>query len=199
MSSSFTNLPNLLTVSRIVATPVFVALLFADAWYWRVLSVAIFSAASATDYYDGRLARSRQAVTDFGRFMDPLADKILVIAALGALVASDMVYLWLVVPVVVRDIIITGLRLRGIHRGKQLQTSVFAKAKTMTQLIAIIAVLTLMAIAEMAAHFGLEVALLRQGPLSLLANALMAAVLVLTVLSGFHYLVRSGLPLNEPR
>lgn len=191
------NLPNLLTLSRIAATPVFVGMLLADAWYWRGLSVAVFTAASLTDYYDGRLARSRHAVTEFGRFMDPLADKILVIAALGALVVSRVVHLWLVVPVVVRDIMITGLRLRGIYLGRHLQTSRLGKAKTMTQLCAIVVVLSLMAAAEAAAHFGWEADLLQPARLSLVANTLMATVLILTVLSGFHYLVRPGLPLNE--
>lgn len=191
------NLPNLLTLSRIAATPVFVGMLLADAWYWRGLSAALFTAASLTDYFDGRLARSRHTVTEFGRFMDPLADKILVIAAMGALVASRVVYLWLVIPVVVRDIIITALRLRGMYLGRQLQTSRLAKAKTMTQLCAIVVVLALMAAAEAAGHFGWEMLLLQPASLSLVANTLMAAVLILTVLSGFHYFVRPGLPLNE--
>jgi CDP-diacylglycerol--glycerol-3-phosphate 3-phosphatidyltransferase len=199
MGTPYINLPNLLTLSRIAATPVFVLLVLADAWYWRSLSVAVFTAASLTDYYDGRLARSRHTVTEFGRFMDPLADKILVLAALGALAASRVVHLWLVIPVVVRDIVVTGLRLRSMYVGRQLQTSRLAKAKTMTQLCVIVVVLALLAAAEAAGHFGWQVVLLEPGPLSLLANGLMAAVLILTVLSGFHYLVRPGISLNESR
>jgi len=197
MGMSVANLSNFLTLSRIVATPVFVVLLLADAWYWRTLSVAVFTGASLTDYFDGRLARSRQTVTELGRFMDPLADKILVIAALGALVASGVVHLWLVIPVVVRDIIITFLRLRSMHRGSLMKTSQLAKAKTMAQLVAIVVVLALMAAARGAARFGWDVRLLQPDVLSLVANTLMAVVLFLTVLSGFHYLVRPSAPLNE--
>lgn len=192
-----TNLPNILTLSRIVATPVFVGMLLADGWYWRSLSVVIFAAASLTDYYDGRLARSRQTVTEFGRFMDPLADKILVIAAMGALVASRVVNLWLVIPVVVRDITITALRLRGMYLGRPMQTSQLAKIKTMAQLVAIAVVLALVAAAEAATHFGWEITLLQPARLTQMANVLMAGVLSLTVLSGIHYLVRRGVPLNE--
>ena len=76
-SGSIVNLPNILTVSRILATPLFLAMLFAEGAHWRAAAVIVFLLASLTDLYDGRLARARDCVTEFGRFMDPLADKIL--------------------------------------------------------------------------------------------------------------------------
>ena len=121
--SEIFNLPNTLTISRICLTPLFLALMFAEDWYLRSLAVVVFAIASLTDLYDGRLARTRNAVTEFGSFMDPLADKILVTSALIALVLSRIVHFWLVIPIVVRDVLITGMRLRGAYHGHQMETS----------------------------------------------------------------------------
>ena len=88
--SQLINLPNILTISRICLTVLFLGMLFADNWYGRSVAFVVFCAASLTDLYDGRLARSRAQVTRFGTFMDPLADKILVTSALVALVVSPL-------------------------------------------------------------------------------------------------------------
>ena len=131
------NLPNVLTISRICLTPVFLLLLFEDDWYLRSMAVVVFAIASLTDLYDGRIARTRNSVTEFGRFMDPLADKILVTSALIALVVGRIVHFWLVVPIIVRDLLITGMRLRGAYHGCQMETSRLAKWKTTFQLVAL--------------------------------------------------------------
>ena len=131
------NLPNALTISRICLTPVFLVLLFEEDWYLRSLAVVVFSVASLTDLYDGRIARTRNSVTEFGRFMDPLADKILVTSALIALVVCRLVHFWLVVPIVARDILITGMRMHGAYHGRQMETSRLAKWKTTVQMFAI--------------------------------------------------------------
>ena len=104
------NLPNGLTALRIGLTPLFLLLLFADTWYLKSLAFVVFSAASLTDFYDGKLARAGNQVTPLGRFLDPLADKILVTSALVALALDEMVNFWLVLPIVGRDILITGMR-----------------------------------------------------------------------------------------
>ena len=88
-------------------------LLFTDTWYLKSLAFVVFSAASLTDFYDGKLARAGNQVTPLGRFLDPLADKILVTSALIALALDKMVNFWLVLPIVGRDILITGMRLYG--------------------------------------------------------------------------------------
>ena len=186
------NLPNLLTVSRIAATPVFLAMLFADAWYWRAGAVLVFGAASLTDLYDGRLARARDSVTEFGRFMDPLADKILVTSALVAFVVSRVVNAWIVVPIVVRDLVITAMRMHGLYQGRMMETSRLAKWKTSVQLVAVIVVLALVSLLEVAAHYRWQGVLDGLTWMPLVGNALMAAVLVLTLLSGFHYFFRTG-------
>ena len=186
------NLPNLLTISRIIATPVFLLLLFADVWYYRACSVLVFSAASLTDLYDGRLARSGGRVTEFGRFMDPLADKILVTSALVALAIARIVHAWLVIPIVIRDVIITSMRMYGLYRGRMMETSTLAKWKTVGQLVTVIVILLSISVQELSLYYQWQVIIdLDAAMYPLLANGLMAVVLLLTVLSGFHYLFRT--------
>ena len=97
------------------------------------MAFVVFVVAAVTDFFDGRLARSSDRITPLGRFLDPLADKILVTAALVAFVWDSMVHVWLVIPVIVRDVVITGLRLYSIYHGRELATSQLAKWKTATQ------------------------------------------------------------------
>lgn len=190
-SAGILNLPNLLTISRIFATPLFLAMLFADAWYWRSPAVLVFAAASLTDLYDGRLARARNSVTEFGRFMDPLADKILVTSALIAFVLGRIVHAWIVVPIVVRDVVITALRLYGLRQGRMMETSALAKWKTTAQLVTVVLILTLLGLQELAGQFQWSGVLAYGDSIRLLTNGLMAGVLLLTVLSGFHYFLRT--------
>jgi CDP-diacylglycerol--glycerol-3-phosphate 3-phosphatidyltransferase len=186
------NLPNFLTALRIGLTPLFLLLLFAETWYWKSLAFVVFGAASLTDFYDGRLARSGNRVTALGRFLDPLADKILVTSALVAFVFGQVVNLWLVLPIVVRDVLITGMRLYGLARGRQLVTSRLAKWKTAVQLFTIVFLLFIIGLQETLGRFAEEGAFfLDETRLQVLANGLMTAVLLLTVLSGFHYLFRA--------
>lgn len=185
------NWPNFLTIMRIGLTPLFVVMLLAEDWYWKSLAFVIFGAASLTDFYDGKLARSGDRETSVGRFLDPLADKILVTSALLALVFGKMVSIWLVVPIVVRDVLITGLRLYGIYHGRQMITSRLAKWKTALQLFTVVFLLFVIGLQEILAHFHHdEIFPFDEGEFQLLANGLMSAVLLLTLLSGFHYLVR---------
>ncbi|MFT5090797.1 MAG: CDP-diacylglycerol--glycerol-3-phosphate 3-phosphatidyltransferase [Candidatus Latescibacterota bacterium] len=187
------NLPNCLTALRIGLTPLFLLLLFADVWYWKSMAFVVFTLASLTDFYDGKLAREGNQVTDLGRFLDPLADKVLVTSALIAFVFDRMVNLWLVVPIVARDVLITGMRLYGVSRGRQMQTSRLAKWKTAVQLFTVILLLFIMGLQElMARFFAGDTFFLEGDTIHFLANGLMAAVLLLTVLSGVHYLFRSN-------
>lgn len=187
------NVPNLLTISRIFLTPLFLAMLFADTWYWRSMACVVFVLASVTDFYDGRMARSRNRVTEFGRFMDPLADKILVTSAMIALMLGRMVHFWLVLPIVARDIIITGMRVYGVYHGRQMETSRLAKWKTFAQLLTVVIILVAIGIQELFGRFEWEpVFPLHGSVISTLSNGLMAAVLLLTLASGFHYFLRSG-------
>ena len=192
------NLPNCLTALRIALTPIFLLLLFADTWYWKSLAFVVFSAASLTDLYDGKLARAGNQETPLGRFLDPLADKILVTSALVALVLNKMVNFWIVLPIVGRDILITGIRLYGLSRGKQMVTTRLAKWKTVAQLITVLFILLVIGVEETVERFAANSSFFLDDQLiQLLANVLLAGVLLLTLLSGFHYLFRATFSYKE--
>lgn len=192
------NLPNCLTALRIALTPIFLLLLFADTWYWQSLAFVVFSAASLTDLYDGKLARAGNQETPLGRFLDPLADKILVTSALVALALNKMVNFWIVLPIVGRDILITGIRLYGLSRGKQMVTTRLAKWKTVAQLITVLFILLVIGVEETVERFAANSSFFLDDQLiQLLANVLLAGVLLLTMLSGFHYLFRATFSYKE--
>ena len=192
------NLPNCLTALRIALTPIFLLLLFADTWYWKSLAFVVFSAASLTDLYDGKLARAGNQETPLGRFLDPLADKILVTSALVALALNKMVNFWIVLPLVGRDLLITGIRLYGLSRGKQMVTTRLAKWKTVAQLITVLFILLVIGVEETVERFAANSSFFLDDQLiQLLANVLLAGVLLLTLLSGFHYLFRATFSYKE--
>jgi CDP-diacylglycerol--glycerol-3-phosphate 3-phosphatidyltransferase len=151
------NLPNKLTVSRFVLTAVFMGAVF-----WRsplndTLALLLFSVASLTDYFDGKIARSRNLITNFGALMDPLADKILTCAAFIALVERGQmlnnetavkVHAWMVIVIVSRELAITGLRLLAASKQLVLAAERYGKHKTISQMAAIIALLLLDACPE---------------------------------------------------
>jgi CDP-diacylglycerol--glycerol-3-phosphate 3-phosphatidyltransferase len=185
------NLPNILTVSRVFATPLFLAMLFADTPEWRAGAIVVFLLASLTDLYDGRLARARDCVTEFGRFMDPLADKVRVTSALVAFALGRIVSIWIVAPIIVRDVVITGMRMYGLYQGRMMETSRLAKWKTMAQLVAVILILLGLGLQDVAVVYEWD---LQIGPswLPVVSNGLMAGVLLLTLMSGLHYFFRTG-------
>ena len=192
------NLPNCLTALRIALTPIFLLLLFADTWYWKSLAFVVFSAASLTDLYDGKLARAGNHEPPLGRFLDPLADKILVTSAQVALALNKMVNFWIVLPIVGRDILITGIRLYGLSRGKQMVTTRLAKWKTVAQLITVLFILLVIGVEETVERFAANSSFFLDDQLiHLLANVLLAGVLLLTMLSGFHYLFRATFSYKE--
>jgi CDP-diacylglycerol--glycerol-3-phosphate 3-phosphatidyltransferase len=129
-------LPDALTIARAVAVP-FVVLLYAWSFnghdYW---ATAIFCVAMATDWFDGRIARSRGRTSPLGSLLDPVADKILVLAALVMLVDRDVVSGWMVAAIVVRELLVTGLRLAALERGVVLHARDLGKLKNWTQAIA---------------------------------------------------------------
>lgn len=192
------NLPNCLTALRIGLTPLFLFMLFADIWYWKSLAFVVFGVASLTDFYDGKLAREGDQITSLGRFLDPLADKILVTSALIAFVFHRVVSMWLVVPIVARDVLITGMRLYGLAQGRQMVTTRLAKWKTAVQLFAVIVLLFIIGLQEAVVRFSKDgTFFLDSAEVQMLANGLMAVVLLLTLLSGFHYVFRASFRYKE--
>jgi len=123
---------------RIILVPLYLWLFAIKTWGTVVLALIVFVIAAVTDLYDGRLARSRKEITKFGKFLDPLADKFLVIGALVQFWVMSLVNFWLVVIIVLRDVWVTIMRIIAIKNGTELKTSSNAKLKTTIQLTAII-------------------------------------------------------------
>ena len=128
-------LPNQLTTLRIILTPVFLFLFISEDPLLIQISLAVYIIAAITDWYDGWLARKFNYITSWGKFMDPLADKILTSTAFFAFVEIGVLELWMVILVVFRDLIVTGLRLFAEWKKKSFTTSYLAKIKTVVQMI----------------------------------------------------------------
>jgi CDP-diacylglycerol--glycerol-3-phosphate 3-phosphatidyltransferase len=128
-------LPNQLTILRIFLTPVFVALFLSENVFLKQLSVPVYIVAALTDWYDGWFARKFRYMTKWGRFLDPLADKILTSSAFIAFASLKLVETWMVVAIVVRDLLITILRSYAEFKDKPVITTKSAKVKTFVQMV----------------------------------------------------------------
>ena len=135
------NLPNKLTLLRICLIPVFVILMLSQVSNFFLISCIIFIIASITDFLDGKIARKYNLVTDFGKFMDPLADKLLVLSALICMIEYDLVAGWMVIIIVARELTVSILRAIAADNGKVIAASGGGKIKTTSQMIAIILLL----------------------------------------------------------
>ncbi len=133
------NLPNKLTVLRVVMVPFFVFFMLVDIipGFTKWIALALFIIASFTDMFDGKLARKYGLITDFGKFMDPLADKLLVCSALICLVSSGKLPAWMVIIIISREFIISGFRLIASDNGVVIAASKWGKFKTVLQMIMI--------------------------------------------------------------
>uniref|UniRef100_A0A7C3Z226 CDP-diacylglycerol--glycerol-3-phosphate 3-phosphatidyltransferase n=1 Tax=Desulfobacca acetoxidans TaxID=60893 RepID=A0A7C3Z226_9BACT len=141
LRTTYRNLPNLLTVGRILAIPVVMVLLSFSSPWASFLGALAFSIAGATDFLDGFLARRQRTITPFGKFMDPLADKLLVSAALIMLIPLGRVPAWMVVVIVGRELMVTGLRALAAAEGIILAPDRWGKTKTLLQMVAITALI----------------------------------------------------------
>lgn len=122
------NIPNLLTILRICMIPVFLILTgVSDSLLWHVIAAIVFAVASFTDYLDGYLARKWHVVTNFGKFADPLADKMLVMSAFIMLVGLDMVPAWVAAVIICRELAVTGLRLLLVENGGTVLAAAYAR------------------------------------------------------------------------
>ncbi len=168
------NLPNKLTVLRVLLIPFFVLFTLVDLvpGYSKYIAVLIFIAASLTDLLDGKIARKYNLVTNFGKFMDPLADKLLVCAALICLVSEKLLPAWMVIIIISREFIISGFRLVASDNGLVIAASYWGKFKTTFQMLMIIVL-----------DFG--------GIFDLIGQILIWAALILTVVSLADYLIKN--------
>lgn len=170
------NLANKLTTMRVVLIPIFLLVLLSpliEAPFHRYIAVAIFIVASLTDFLDGYIARSRNMVTNFGKFMDPLADKLLVCSALVAMVELEDLPAWVVILILSREFAITGFRTLAMEANVVMAASWWGKIKTTTQMIMIIVVL------------------LDIDNMEMLEYILIALATFFTILSGVDYIVKN--------
>ncbi|MFA5199889.1 MAG: CDP-diacylglycerol--glycerol-3-phosphate 3-phosphatidyltransferase [Candidatus Omnitrophota bacterium] len=142
------NLANRLTMSRILLTFVFMFFLFCHGLWPKVISLIVFLLAALSDLLDGMIAQRRNMVTDFGRLMDPIADKILVLAAFAAFVQLQLIDAWMFVIIVSREILITSLRLFALNKGKVLSAARAGKHKTVLQMTVIFTILGFIVLKE---------------------------------------------------
>src|SRR5271163_3378796 len=135
------NVPNKLPISRFVLTAAFLAVILTEGSYFETIALLLFSTASLTDYFDGKIARRDNLIPNFGILMDPLIDKIMVCSAFIAFVDSGWIKAWMAIIVVARELAITGLRLLAASKHLVLAAERFGKHKTISQIVAILAVL----------------------------------------------------------
>ncbi|MBE6769785.1 MAG: CDP-diacylglycerol--glycerol-3-phosphate 3-phosphatidyltransferase [Ruminococcaceae bacterium] len=185
------NLPNKLTVARIIATPVFLLFMMLDFKGHYVVALVIFIAAALTDLFDGKIARKRGIVTDFGKFLDPVADKMLTTAAfLAFLNEKDGFFgmVWIVFIVLLREFLVTSVRLVAASSGgKVIAANIWGKAKTVSQMVAIIFTITVMAFVGLFPAFPVLNAILYVS-----ASVALWISTVLCAVSGAVYLVQNG-------
>lgn len=184
------NLPNKLTILRIVLTFVFMFFVFSQGLIYKILALIIFALASLTDFYDGYIARKRNLVTNFGKIMDPIADKLLVLGAFLAFVELQVVASWMVVLIISREIFITGLRLFAITKGKFLEAERGGKHKTVSQIVAIVSILVYLIFKETLIRFFTWTESF-QFYCDLTIFVIMSITVVLTLISGISYLWRN--------
>ncbi|MFH1578425.1 MAG: CDP-diacylglycerol--glycerol-3-phosphate 3-phosphatidyltransferase [Candidatus Omnitrophota bacterium] len=181
------NIANRLTMLRIVLTFVFMFFLFCKGITAKSAAFLIFSLAALSDFFDGRIAKKRNIISDFGKFMDPIADKILILAAFAAFVQMHLIEAWMLVIIVARELLITSLRLFGLNKGRVLAASKSGKHKTAFQMFVIFLILGFILLKEIMLRFftwnPAWEAFFRQG-----IYILMWIVVALTLYSGISYL-----------
>jgi len=162
------NIPNALTMLRILAVPVVVVALLAEIPNGDLIAGIVFALAALTDGLDGYIARRRDDVTTFGKLMDPLADKLLIVAALVSLVALDRLQAWIAMVIIARELAVTGLRAVAVEQGVVISASWLGKVKTALQIAAVIALIAV-------------------DPATTAVDILVYAAVAVTVISGADY------------
>ena len=178
------NLPNKLTVARVILIPFFVFFLLNDSMnpYFKWVALAIFIVASLTDLLDGKIARKYNLVTDFGKFMDPLADKLLVCSAMIGLIELGRIEAWIVIVIIAREFIISGFRLIAVENGRVIAASYWGKFKTTFQMFMVIL---------MIANIGMT-------PFPLITQIIKWIALVLTIVSLVDYFIKNKDVMSGP-
>lgn len=179
------NLANRLTLIRIGLVPVFLVFISINKFIYTAIAIIIFIIAALTDKLDGYIARSRNEITNFGKFMDPLADKLLVTSALVVLVQYGIIPAWMVMIIIGREFAVTGLRAIAASQGLVIAASWWGKIKTVIQIIAII--------------FGLITLIYNHIYLKNITSTFMIVAVVITLISGADYFIKNKKVLNTQK
>lgn len=169
------NLPNKLTLIRVFAVPFFIVFYLLG---YYAPALVIFIGASITDYFDGKIARSRNLVTNFGKIMDPLADKILVYSALCLFIETELIDAWMLIVILAREFIIAGMRTVAASEGRVLAAGMSGKIKTALQMVAVCVML-----------FGLTMPSVPM--IGQVGYIIFLLSLVMTVYSGCEYVIKN--------
>ncbi|OWZ84308.1 CDP-diacylglycerol--glycerol-3-phosphate 3-phosphatidyltransferase [Natranaerobius trueperi] len=176
------NLANKITIGRIILAPVFMVFLLVRIPYGEFIASAIFIIASVTDALDGYIARTRKQITNFGKFLDPLADKLLITAALITLVGMGKLHAMIAFIIISREFAVTGLRVVAAAEGVVISASKLGKYKTITQIVAIVALML---------QVGLDRIPLLNIPLGPLVTISLSLAVIITIVSGVDYFYKN--------
>jgi CDP-diacylglycerol--glycerol-3-phosphate 3-phosphatidyltransferase len=175
------NVPNVLTVLRILLVPVLVVALTTNTPNGDTIAAIVFALAALTDGLDGYIARSRKAITTFGKVMDPIADKMLITAALIALVSLDRLDAWVAMVIIAREFAVSSLRVAAAQQGAIIPASILGKIKTVTQVVAVMALIA------------------ANDPHATWVNVLVGLMVLTTVASGVDYFLNVRREIEEAR
>lgn len=170
------NLPNKLSLTRMALIPVMVALMYPNNLVCNLLSAAVFGAAAFTDYLDGHIARKEGIVTDFGKFIDPVADKLLNLSAMIMLIHLGLMPAWMVIVILARELCVDGLRMVAVGNGQVIAAGQLGKIKTVSQIALVLwLMLTRLSVSG-----------------NLISLLLALWVVAITLWSGIDYFVKNG-------
>ena len=190
------NLPNKITVARMLLIPIMIIvpylgfnnILFGSVTIGSFITLIIFLIASFTDFLDGYLARKNNLVTTFGKFLDPIADKLLVLSALIMLVEQGIIPGWIPIIIAAREFIVSGIRMLAAGDGKVIAASWYGKVKTVSQMVAI-------SLAFLSTNTFMQFTSVEMGTGTLILNILMSLAMIvavlMTILSGVDYIMKS--------
>lgn len=180
------NLPNVLTIFRIILTVLFIYLFYQDGLGSRLLALIVFAFASLTDYFDGYLARKYNLITPFGKLMDPIADKFLILSAFFIFMQLHMIAAWMFITIFAREIFVTGIRLVAVQRGVALAAEGAGKLKTVLQIVSIYFIIIFTILVRLDTDGQSTQSLMRQALTGI--NIFMFIVVFVTLWSGISFI-----------
>jgi len=180
------NLPNVLTILRIILTVLFIYLFFQNDLGSRVLALIVFTFASLTDYFDGYLARKHNLITPFGKLMDPIADKFLILSAFFIFMQLQLIATWMFITIFTREVIVTGLRLVAIRKKIVLSAEGAGKLKTVLQIVAVYLIIIFTVLIQLTNDTEFFQLLMRQAFTGI--NVFMLVVVIVTLWSGISFI-----------